>query len=91
MLSAFPAVYEILADDRRPSTSGSEVEETITSRDAFCVPVSIMVRKCITHTQMYYQGQWPCWENFGSIVGLDGMDRTRHGYYRKTEGSKGCK
>ena len=45
MLSAFPAVYEVLADDCRPSTSSSEVEETITSRDAFCAPVSIMVSK----------------------------------------------
>lgn len=42
LLSAFPAVYEVLADDCRPSTSSSEVEETITSRDAFCTPVSIM-------------------------------------------------
>ena len=43
MLSAFPAVYEVLADAYRPSTSGSEVEETITSREAYCPPVCIMV------------------------------------------------
>lgn len=42
VLSAFPAVYEVLADAYRPSTSGSEIEETITSREAYCPPVCIM-------------------------------------------------
>ncbi|KAJ7374733.1 hypothetical protein OS493_005080 [Desmophyllum pertusum] len=42
VFSAFPAVYEVLADAYRPSTSSSEIEETITSRDAYCAPVSIM-------------------------------------------------
>ncbi|XP_074617585.1 protein broad-minded-like isoform X1 [Acropora palmata] len=42
VLSAFPAVYEVLADAHRPSTSGSEVEETITSREGYCPPECIM-------------------------------------------------
>ena len=44
VLSAFPAVYEVLADAHRPSTSGSEVEETITSREGYCPPECVMVR-----------------------------------------------
>lgn len=42
VLSAFPAVYEVLADAYRPSTSGSEIEEAVTNREAFSAPVSIM-------------------------------------------------
>lgn len=42
VLSAFPAVYEVLGDVYRPSTSGSEMEETITSREAYCPPICIM-------------------------------------------------
>ena len=47
VLSAFPAVYEVLADAYRPSTSGSEIEEAVTSREAFSAPVSIMVSRAL--------------------------------------------
>ena len=48
VLSAFPAVFEVLADAHRPSTSGSEVEETITSREGYFPPECIMVRTLTT-------------------------------------------
>ena len=48
VLSAFPAVFEVLADAHRPSTSGSEVEETITSREGYFPPECIMVRTLAT-------------------------------------------
>lgn len=47
VLSAFPAVYEVLADAYRPSTSGSEIEEAVTNREAFSAPVSIMVSRAL--------------------------------------------